>query len=297
VTIKVLLDTDIGGDIDDAVCLAYLLANPDCDLLGITTVSGQPVERARLASAICTVADRDIPIFPGTELPLSGEQRQPVAQQASVLPRWSHQADFPQDQAIDFLSRTIHSHPGEVILLTIGPLTNAARLFQADPVIPRLLKGLVIMGGVFFDDAADAQNEEWNLFCDPKAAEIVYRTPVRLHRSIGLDVTRQCVMSSADVRRRFTASILQPVVDMAEVWFSHFSSVITFHDPLAAATIFAPNLCTYKNGTIASIYAGSGLPYKFSFSEGGAESPHQAAYTVDPARFFAEFFNHFEEEA
>jgi len=54
--VKILLDTDIGTDIDDAVCLAYLLANPDCELLGITTVTGEPVKRAMLASALCRIA-------------------------------------------------------------------------------------------------------------------------------------------------------------------------------------------------------------------------------------------------
>lgn len=68
-TLKVLLDTDIGSDIDDAVALAYLLAQPECELLGITTVSGEAAKRAQLASALCKVAGRDIPIFPGREAP------------------------------------------------------------------------------------------------------------------------------------------------------------------------------------------------------------------------------------
>ena len=68
-TTKVILDTDIGSDIDDAICLAYLLAQPKCELLGITTVSGQVNERAQIANAICKVAVRNIPIFPGIESP------------------------------------------------------------------------------------------------------------------------------------------------------------------------------------------------------------------------------------
>ena len=61
---KLLLDTDIGSDIDDAICLAYLLAKPECDLLGITTVSGEPEKRAMLASAICKAAGRTSRSFP-----------------------------------------------------------------------------------------------------------------------------------------------------------------------------------------------------------------------------------------
>ena len=72
---KVLLDTDIGSDIDDAVCLAYLLAQPDCELLGVTTVTGEGQRRAMLASALCREAGQDVPIYIGAEQPLLIEQR------------------------------------------------------------------------------------------------------------------------------------------------------------------------------------------------------------------------------
>jgi inosine-uridine nucleoside N-ribohydrolase len=62
--IKVLLDTDIGSDIDDAICLAYLLANPECKLLGITTVTAEADARASMASAMCKVAGKPIPPLP-----------------------------------------------------------------------------------------------------------------------------------------------------------------------------------------------------------------------------------------
>src|SRR5512147_2326704 len=115
---KVLLDTDIGTDVDDAVCLAYLLAHPDCELLGITTVTGEAEKRASLVSVLCQAAGKDIPIYPGADHPMQGQQRQPIAQQAAVLPRWPHEADFPKGQAVDFLAETIRSHAGEVTLLT-----------------------------------------------------------------------------------------------------------------------------------------------------------------------------------
>jgi len=64
---RILLDTDIGSDFDDALCLAYLLANPDCELLGITTVTGEGQRRAEMASALCEAAGRRIPIHVGRE--------------------------------------------------------------------------------------------------------------------------------------------------------------------------------------------------------------------------------------
>src|SRR5512135_1675688 len=110
-SVKILLDTDIGSDIDDAVCLAYLLANPDCELLGITTVSGQAELRAQLASAVCRAAGQEVPIYPGTETPLLVDQLQKTAQQAAALTQWPHQGAFPRGEAIEFLRRTIHAHP------------------------------------------------------------------------------------------------------------------------------------------------------------------------------------------
>jgi purine nucleosidase len=118
---KILLDTDIGSDIDDAVALAYLLAHPQAELLGITTVSGEAQKRAMLASALCKAAGKEVPIYPGRDEPLLVSQRQGVAQQATALDRWAHQASFPAGQAIPFLIDTIGAHPGEITLLTIGP--------------------------------------------------------------------------------------------------------------------------------------------------------------------------------
>ena len=84
---KLILDTDIGSDIDDAVCLAYLLAQPRCDLLGITTVTGEADKRAMMASALCKAAGKSIPIYPGCEQPLLVAQGQPQAPQAAALAR------------------------------------------------------------------------------------------------------------------------------------------------------------------------------------------------------------------
>src|SRR5947209_13445170 len=90
--IPVLLDTDIGSDIDDALCLAYLLRQPWCELIGITTVSGEPERRAMLADAVCRAEGRSgIPIHSGSPLPLLLPQRQVEAPQAAILPRWRHQ--------------------------------------------------------------------------------------------------------------------------------------------------------------------------------------------------------------
>jgi len=288
-TVKVLLDTDIGSDIDDAVCLAYLLANPECELLGITTVTGEAVKRAQMASAMCKVAGKSIPIFPGREQPLLREQLQPTAPQAEALERWDHQIDFPEGQAVVFLRDTIRAHPGEVILLTIGPLSNIGALFAMDPEIPSLLKGLVMMCGVFTNRLAGIGPLEWNAMGDPHATAIVYHTPVRMHRSIGLDVTCQVTMKADEVRRMFRMKLLFPVLDFAEVWFRE-RDVITFHDPLAATTIFNDQICQFERGMVEVELSSprlSGLLHWRSDSQNG---PHEVALSVDPERFIEHYF-------
>ena len=286
---KVLLDTDIGTDVDDAVCLAYLLSQPDCELLGITTVTGEAEKRASLASVLCKAAGKEIPVYPGEEHPMQGEQRQPVAQQAAVLPGWPHETNFPLNQAVDFLANTIRSHPNEVTLLTIGPLTNIGMLFSTYPDIAELLAALVIMGGNFNENGPEAGRIEFNVAGDRTASEIVYKAPVKLHRSLGLNVTQQVMMQDDEVRKRFTAPLLHPVLAMAEIWFEKFHKSITFHDPLTAATIFEPDLCSYQNGTV--IIDHEVKPGRTFWQPNGENAPHQVAMTVDVERYFQHFFS------
>lgn len=287
--IPVLLDTDIGSDIDDALCLAYLLRQPRCELVGITTVSGEPQRRAMLADATCQAGGRtDIPIHSGTEAPLLGPQHQPEAQQAEVLPRWPHRSEFTPNTAVDFLRQTIRNRPGEITLLTIGPLTNIALLFRLDPEIPRLLKSLVIMGGAFFlPKGHGARPAEWNILCDPHAAAIVYGAAESL--SVGLDVTTQCFLPASECRQRLRGGALDVVAEAAEVWFRH-RQVITFHDPLAAAAIFAPDLMGYQPGRVEVELQSDKLRGATLWDSHAPQPCHRIAASVNPEAFFAEYF-------
>ena len=84
---KVILDTDIGSDIDDSVALAYLLMQEKCDLLGVTTVSGQPEKRAMMVSALLKVAGReDIPVFPGAPIPMLTDVKQAPTSNSCAIP-------------------------------------------------------------------------------------------------------------------------------------------------------------------------------------------------------------------
>jgi len=292
-TTKILFDTDIGSDIDDAVCLAYLLANPACDLMGITTVAGEPVKRAQLASALCRAAGQEIPIYPGAEHPLLGVQKQPGAAQAAALVKWPHEQTFPDGEAISFMRRTIRQHPGEIVLLAVGPITNLALLFTMDPELPKLLKGLVLMCGVFTRKLPNVGPLEWNAMCDPHATAIVYQHDAPLHRSVGLDVTTQVTMHADKVRRRFQTRLLNPVLDFAEVWFKG-AQRITFHDPLAAVTIFDDNVCRFSQGTVSVELTSPRLAGLTYLDENVSDPRHEVAMTVDTQRFFDHYFSVFD---
>ena len=91
---KVLLDFDIGTEIDDAIALAYLLANPECELVGITTSCGESIKRAEMASVLCRAAGKKVPIHAGCERPLLIPQMETTAPQAAILPHYEHDTGF-----------------------------------------------------------------------------------------------------------------------------------------------------------------------------------------------------------
>lgn len=309
---KVLLDTDIGTDIDDAITMSYLLKQKECEIVGITVTGGETIKRARLASVMCYAAGRsDIPIYPGPEKPLIVKQKECFAPQAQILKNWPHQSKFPKGEAIEFMRKTIHSNPGEITLLAIAPLTNIALLFAVDPEIPSLLKQLVIMGGRFsnyeikltdnIDEAFVPKHTdpiicngalEINALIDPHAAAIVYQAPVLQHRFIGVDMTHRVTMPIEVFRSRFSDPLQKPILDMSNYWISERNEV-TFHDPLAAATIFNDNICTFMRGNV-SIELSSEKIKGYTYWNQDNKGKHEWAASVDSEMFFREYFSVFE---
>lgn len=293
-TIPLLLDTDIGSDIDDCICLSYLLRQKRCELLGVTTVTGQPRQRAAMAEALCRAAGReDVPVHAGIDRRIAGEIIQPEVPQFEVLAKHPHRKPekFESYSAIEFLRCTIRDRPGEITLLGIGPMTNIGVLFAADPQIPSLLKRLVLMCGVFTTRQPNSPRNEWNAKLDPIATSIVYQARPPEHISIGLDVTMSCRMPSGECIKRFRdmGGPFAITADATEV-FARYRPQAIFHDPLAAAVIFDRQICQYRAGEV-SVDTASALAPGGTFLKGSDGGPHRVAWEVDAERFFANFFD------
>jgi purine nucleosidase len=250
-----LFDTDIGTNVDDALALLYLLRQPRCELLGVTTVSGDVRRRSACADMICRGAGRDdVPVHCGAPGPLLMGPGQAAVPLYDAVTHRDHRSpdEWPVGTAIEFLRATLRSRPGEVTLLTTGPLTNVALLFALDPQIPSLLAGIVSMAGVHFPHE---RMLETNVLADPAAAAIVLRATARPgsapHTLLGLSVTSRCALAADEVRKRLKPPLppADLVLEMLDAW-SRRTRQVRFHDPLAAAAVFEPDLCTYDAGVV-----------------------------------------------
>ncbi|MDE2125785.1 MAG: nucleoside hydrolase [Armatimonadetes bacterium] len=285
--VPVLLDTDIGSDIDDALALSLLLKEPCCRLLGITTVTGEPHHRASLASAISRAFGRgDIPVHVGAAEPWLIPQRQPHVPQFAALRKGASYATYhTRNTAVEFLQSTIRAHPHEITLIAIGPLTNIGLLFATDPEIPPLLNRLVLMGGCWFQSPGAPPTVEWNILCDPHAAARVFAAPGLRIEAAGLDVTTQVKLAgdTCTERLRGLGHHLELVADMTDIWCGGSRLEVTFHDPLAAALPFHNGLCTMETGSAVVELCGA-FPGKTDLRADQAGTC-SVARTVDAQRF------------
>lgn len=247
---KILLDTDIGGDIDDAICLAYLLREPRCQLMGITTVSGEPEKRASVASALCKATGREVPIVAGLDKTLQPIPVYPTPGGAPALENWPHDS-FEKSDPAAFMYRIIKAHPHEITLIAIGSMTNAAVLFQTYPDAASLLKGFYAMNGYFGHEPLPEPWYNWNAWADPLASKLVFAARTAVHRVVPLEVTQQLTLDASAGRRLFGEGdrLIQAALDFGNAWLAD-SNQLTLHDPLAAVWAFHPEICRAERGTV-----------------------------------------------
>ena len=274
---------------DDAITLAYLLANPDAEIMGITTVTGEAAERARLASVLCRIAGReDIPIYPGCENPIFVPQIELYAPQKKVLGRWEHQKEFPANRAVAFMQDVIRRNPGEITLVCIAPLTNVGLLFAMDPEIASLLKRIVLMCGSPTYTRYDNTGETMSAM---EKSDVIVLVDVREHITCGLNVTSQLIMKPEEAEGLFRHPILEPVLDIAREWFKDEERV-TFHDPLAAVSLFHDDVCLFEQGDLF-IETDSSLLSGFTYWKKKSDGRHRVAMKVNKEKFFEHLFEVF----
>lgn len=177
-TVPLLLDTDIGDDVDDVFALLLAGLTPHLSLVGVTTVYGDTAQRSRIARKFLDlIGHPDIPVATGHQCTLSG--RDPGEAMASgwvfVTPRGGQEwealgARLVAQPAVDFLIDTILQAPEPPVLAAIGPLTNLGEVFRRAPELARRVRSVVLMGGRLGPEAARGEH---NFNCDPEATQIV----------------------------------------------------------------------------------------------------------------------------
>jgi inosine-uridine nucleoside N-ribohydrolase len=199
----ILLDTDIGNDVDDALALALILASPELDLRGITTSGTDPQMRALLLCRFLTMTGRrHTQVAAGSEAegqrPMRG-QYQYYYHPDVIFNRTTRPV---KESAVDFLYARLKAQPGKFTLVAIGPLTNIARLLEQKPDSKMLIKRIIIAGGALVPGAAKKPAADTSLSADPKAAQAVFASGVPLV-VIAADFARRLRVGEKDLARIF----------------------------------------------------------------------------------------------
>ncbi|MEM9972019.1 MAG: nucleoside hydrolase [Pseudomonadota bacterium] len=252
---KIIIDTDPGQD--DAVAILLALASPEeIELLGVTAVAGNvPLNLTeKNARIVCELAGRtDIPVYAGCDAPLS---RRLVTAEHVHGKTGLDGPDLPEPtmplqsrHAVDYLIDTLRSEPaGSVTLVPIGPLTNIATAFDRAPDVVEKVAEIVLMGGAYFEVGNITPAAEFNIYVDPEAADIVFKSgaPIVV---MSLDVTHKALTDEAWVSNMLALGT--DVGRMVSEWTSFFERFdkekyggngAPLHDPCTVAYLIDPDL-------------------------------------------------------
>src|SRR5688500_13674888 len=241
--VDLILDTDIGDDVDDVFALLLAARHPDVRLRAVTTVFGQVGERARLARLMLELAGcSEVPVAVGARETLDG--RDPTGSGGATMASAPGLVGSPGQEpwerlgaaldarpAADLLIEMVRAASEPIVLAAIGPLTNVAAAFQRAPDLPKRLDQLVLMGGRL---GGEAERGEHNFNCDPAATRTVLESGARLR--IGtLDVTAQAQLRREHVTRlRAGDAACQPAAGQLETYLSYRKRDWTsMYDPLS----------------------------------------------------------------
>lgn len=245
---KIIIDTDIGDDVDDAFAVALALKSPEFEILGFTAAFGDTPARARMLDRMLAEAGRgDIPIAMGAaaKVNLSGFSQRHYAEGGNVAPR-----SYPD--ATGFILDQVRRHPGEITLVAVGPLPNVGALIDKDIATFRKLKRVVIMGGAFQPipnryglGAPTAPMPEWNIKNDIASAQKLFTSGVPV---VVMPLDSTVNLKLHEVARNLLLTQGTPLTDMLAVTYQQWSfgtrqPTPTLFDPMTLAWMAQPSLC------------------------------------------------------
>ncbi len=274
---KIIIDTDIGDDIDDAFAVALALHSPELQVLGVTTSFGDTEARAKIADRLLGEAGReDIPVAAGVSTKTNNPMSQRRYGEGGRFLRASHPA------AVDFILEQIRRSPGEITLVAIGPLVNVGALIDRDAATFRKLKRVVIMGGSVdrgYGDpygAPTPPQPEWNILNDIPAAQKLFASGVALY-VMPLDSTQ---LKLDEVKREFLFRQATPITDALTLLYHQWGQhTPTLFDPMTIAFLDDPKLCPVEAMNIVVDEKG--------MTKRGTRTPNaQVCLHSDPEAFF-----------
>lgn len=249
---KVIIDTDIGDDIDDSFALLLGVLSKKMDILGITTCFRNAKKRAKIARALLDSIDSNIEVYPGEDLPMSGPvlyadfDKFDVNNEVIMSYYFTEMSDLQINNkyAIDFMIETINKYPNEVSVISLGPLTNLAKLKEIDIKAFNKIKSITFMGG-----QTETDFKEWNVRCDIHAANQVFQGKVPI-KCIGLNVTSKCKLTQASLNAlmKTNQNSFGPLLKkMVKAYMDFFDGerLPIMHDPLTIACVIG-DFCEYK---------------------------------------------------
>jgi purine nucleosidase len=275
---KIIIDTDPG--IDDAMAIFVALASPELEVIGLTTIMGNvEVDLATTnALRLLEIAGRaDIPVAEGAAKPIATDFLGAVefvhgddGQGNAFLPA---PVGRPLGiSAAEFIVQQARAHPGEITLVPIGPLTNIALALRLEPNLPKLVAGVVLMGGNAFCPGNASPTAEANIRNDPEAADVVFGAgwPITM---VGLDVTNEVLMTDDDLATLHSFETPQGQhMGRINPFYRAFlgerigTEGIVIHDSAAIAYLLAPELFTVVKAPVrvetgGSFSRGKSWPY------------------------------------
>lgn len=263
----IIFDTDPG--VDDSQAIALIMADPDIEVVGLTTTFGNVhIETAtRNALLLSQLAGHAIPVAQGAAAPL--------VKRPFPVPDWIHGKDglgnqslpevttTPVDKtAAEFIVEETRKRPGEITLVAVGPLGNLATALQIDPSVKDRVKRVVVMGGSIHQGGNVTPAAEANIFSDPHAAKRVLTAgwPITL---VGLDVTHKTLISPERMKRIAKAQgalgeVLQKGFDFYAEFYRGALGIegCCPHDSVAVAWLQKPELFTTRRGYLSVVTEG-----------------------------------------